>query len=244
MKTRPRQRLQAQPVAARSFLRTVDPRTKLVLTLLASAALMLPLPSLAIFVSLYGLALLLAGIGPHAARSIVRIRWLLVLLFVVDWMFVGVELAVVVTLRLALLVSASQIVLATTRPSELRRALEQLGMPERVAFSLGVAQRSLDELQSDLRRIVEAQRARGIDFSVAEESMGARLRRWYRHSLGLMVPAIVVSTQRAWAAHEAAAVRGFGRPRIEDTTNTNLSMRDYVLMLISVVVLGGLVLWR
>ncbi len=231
-----------QPLAEDSFLRAVDPRTKLAIALLASFALMLELPGLAIFSLAFATLIGLAGIGPYAWAQIRRIRWLLIILFALDWFLVSPRTAVEVTLRLALLVSAFQLLTATTHPDELRRALERLGLPEPIALSLAVAQRTLADLELELRRIVDAQRARGIDFDGGRRS--GRLRRWWSQSIAVAVPAVVMATKRAWSAHEAAAVRGFGAPRYHDATSDALPPRDRALLLGSVALFVVLAWWR
>lgn len=226
-----------------SFLRRTDPRTKVLLALLVSGAVMLPLAPLAAFATAFGVLVAVAGLGARAWAALWRIRWLLLVLFALDWAFVGPELAVLVTLRLVLLVTAFQLVLATTRPEELGEALERLGMPERIAFSLSVAQRSLGDFESEWRRILEAQQARGIVFVVAGETRMQRLRRWWRQSLGLVVPAIVLATQRAWAVHEAAAARGLGSaPATREPAP--LAPGDWLLLAGSAAGFAGLLLWR
>lgn len=217
-----------------SYLRSFDPRAKLALALSASFAVMLPLPTLCIFFLGMGTILVTAGIAGRAVREAMRLRWLLLLLFLLDWAFVGIELAVAVTLRIVLLVSSFQIVLATTTPAELQRALRQLGMPARVAFSLGVAQQSLTLLQADVRRILEAQQARGIRFTADGVTLRTRARMLWDRSLAVVIPAIVVATQRAWAAHEAAAVRGFGGPHGQAVGGPAMERRDYGLLMLSV----------
>ena len=225
-----------------SFLRRLDARTKLALALLVSAAVMLPLAPLAAFAAGFGVFVLAAGVGSRVWSPLWRIRWLLLVLFALDWAFVGPQLAVVVTLRLALLVTAFQVVLATTRPEELREALERLGMPERVAFSLAVAQRSLGDFEREWRRILEAQQARGIVFAVAGETRVQHLRRLWRQSPGLVVPAIVLATQRAWAVHEAAAVRGLGSAPAHRAP-APLGSRDRLLLAVAAAGFAGLSLW-
>ena len=79
----------------------------------------------------------------------------------VDWLLVGLDLAVIVTLRLILLAGAFTIFFATTTPSELRLALEWFRVPYRFAFSLSLAFQSLGLLEDEWRAILEAQRARG-----------------------------------------------------------------------------------
>lgn len=228
-------------LAESSFLRRVDPRAKLALALLVSFALMLRLPALVLFALAYTMLVCVGGIAPQVLAQIRRIRWLLLLVFAIDWLLVGPVLAVEVTLRLAMLVSAFQLVMATTTPDELHRAFERLGLPESVALSLGVAQRTLSDLEIEWRRILEAQRARGLDFGSGRKPH--RWCRWWAQSLALAVPAIVLATKRAWSVHEAAAVRGFGTPQ-RRVGRAPLPGRDRLLLAVSLCVFGLLALWR
>lgn len=207
---RPRSEPQ-QPVET-SYLRHVDTRTKLALALLVSFAIMLPTQGLLVFSLAYTALIASAGLARRAWRQLHRVRWLLLIAFAADWLLVDLELAFTVTLRLALMSTAFLIVVATTRQDELRNALVALGLPERVAFSLAVAQRSVGDLGTEWRRIREAQRARGIDFATEGDSLSQRWRQRMTHAAGVVVPALVSATQRAWSAHEAAAMRGFGAP--------------------------------
>jgi energy-coupling factor transport system permease protein len=144
-----------------SPLRQADPRTKLALGLCASLAVMLSLEKLVIFMGLYVILLLWARLLPEAARQVWRLKWVLLILFVVDWVFVSRELAVIIVLRLILLAGAFALFFATTTPGELRLALEWLRVPYRYAFSLSLAFQSVGFLDDEWRAIREAQRARG-----------------------------------------------------------------------------------
>jgi len=61
---------------------------------------MLPLEKLVVFMGLYVLLLLWAKLLTEAARQVWRLKWILVVLFVVDWLFVSLDLAVIITLSL------------------------------------------------------------------------------------------------------------------------------------------------
>jgi energy-coupling factor transporter transmembrane protein EcfT len=126
-----------------SPLRRADPRAKLALGLAASLAVMLPVERLALFMVAYAALLLWARLLPEAARQVWRLKWVLVILFVVDWLVVDLDLAVAVTLRLILLASAFALFFATTTPGEMRLALEWLRVPYRYAFSVSLAFQSV-----------------------------------------------------------------------------------------------------
>jgi energy-coupling factor transport system permease protein len=225
-----------------SPLRRADPRTKLALSLCASLAVMLSLEKLVVFMGLYVLLLLWARLLPEAARQVWRLKWVLIVLFVVDWMFVSLDLAVIITLRLILLAGAFALFFATTTPAELRLALEWLRVPYRYAFSLSLAFQSVGLLDDEWRAIREAQQARGA--WVQPSSSWQQLVRRVGDLVALAVPAIVLTTKRAWAMTEAAYARGFDAPHRRPYRQLVLGWLDWLLLAGTVAVAAALILWR
>jgi biotin transport system permease protein len=224
-----------------SPLRRADPRTKLALSLCASLAVMLSLEKLAVFMGLYVLLLFWARLLPEAARQVWRLKWVLIVLFVVDWLFVGLDLAAIITLRLILLASAFALFFATTTPAELRLALEWLRVPNRYAFSLNLAFQSVGLLDDEWRAIREAQRARGAwTQPTGWRDLTARV----RDLVALAVPAVVLTTKRAWAMTEAAYARGFDSPRRRPYRRLAMGRLDWLLLAGTLAVAAILVLWR
>ena len=229
-----RARWRAQPLrVVASPLRRTDPRARLFLSMCASLAVMIPLDRMLIFMGLYALLLVWARLLPVAWRQIWRLRWLLIALFAFDWVFVGLDLAVTVSLRIVLLSSVFALFVSTTTPEELRLALERLGVPYRYAFSLSLAFLSVDLLRGEWHAIREAQMARGA---------WAPLRRLRdlapRELIALTVPAIVLATRRAWALTEAVAARGFDAPHRRPYLELKLGAVDWVAMGVALVVVG------
>ena len=224
-----------------SPLRRVDPRTKLALSLCASLAVMLSLEKLAIFMVLYVLLLLWARLLPEAARQVWRLKWVLIVLFAVDWIFVSLDLAVIITVRLILLAGAFALFFATTTPSELRLALEWLHVPYRYAFSIGLAFQSVGMLDDEWRSIREAQHARGAwSQPTGWRDLTARV----RDLVSLAVPAVVLTTKHAWAMTEAAYARGFDSPHRRPFRHLTMSWLDWLLLAITLAVAATLILWR
>jgi energy-coupling factor transporter transmembrane protein EcfT len=224
-----------------SPLRRADPRTRLALSLCASLAVMLPLERLAAFMAVYIALLLWARLLPEAARQVWRLRWVLLILFVVDLLVVSLDLAAIITLRLVLLAGAFSLFFASTTPGELRLALEWLRIPYRYAFSLGLAFQSLGLLGEEWRGILEAQRARGAWVpSTGWRNLGRRL----RDMVGLTVPAITLTTKRAWAMTEAAYARGFDSPKRRPYRRLVWRSLDTWLLAGSAAVMVALWVWR
>ena len=234
-----------QSIAPDSFLRRVDPRTKIALSLAASAAVGIPLPPLAFFGACFVGLLAGAGLARQAAAQLWRARLWFAVLFLLDWTFVGVDFAVLITLRLALLAAAFILVFATTTPDELRVAGERLGLPPRLAFAFATAFRSLALLEREWQGILEAQKARDIVGMQSLEKPHWWLRRDdFTSAAALVVPAIVLAAQRAWSISEAAAARGFESPLRRSYRTLRLGALDHVLLVATVVVLGGSILLR
>jgi energy-coupling factor transport system permease protein len=224
-----------------SPLRRADPRTKLALSLAVSLVAMLPVERLALFMVLYAALLLWARLLSEAARQVWRLKWALVILFVVDWLVVDLNLAVAVTLRLILLGSAFVLFFATTTPGEMRLALEWLRVPYRYAFSVSLAFLSVGLIDDEWRAIREAQQARG---AWAPASGWRDLLRRLRDLVSLSVPAIVLTTKRAWAMTEAAYARGFDSPRRRPYRRLAMGWLDWALLAGAAVVILFLLLWR
>jgi energy-coupling factor transporter transmembrane protein EcfT len=192
---------------------------------------MLPLAQLGAFFACFVVLVVAAGLIRHALAQLRRLALLLAVLFAVDWAFIGLPFAALITLRLTLLSTAFSLFFATTTPDELRAALEQMGLPQRLAFTFAAAYRSLGLLEEEWRGIIEAQRARGI---LREWRPGWMFWRGWRQRLGnvvsLAVPAVVLVTQRAWQVNEAAAVRGLESSHRRPYRLLRLARLDYVLL--------------
>ena len=210
-----------------SPLRRADPRSKLALSLCTSLMVMLPLRSLIMATIAYTALLVWARLLPAAARQIWRLKWVLLFLFLIDWLAISLELAVVITLRLCLITGAFALFFATTTPSELRLVLEWMHIPYRYAFSVSLAFQSINIMDEEWRAIIEAQRARGIRPSLRQ---WRRALEQVRDLVALMVPAIVMTTKRAWAMTEAAYARGFDSPCRRPFHHMRMGTMDWFLL--------------
>jgi energy-coupling factor transport system permease protein len=215
-----------------------DPRAKLALSLCASLTVMLPLERLALFMGLYLLFLLWARLLPAVGRQVWRLKWLLVALFIVDWLFVGLDLAVIVTLRVMMLASVFTLFVGTTTPGELRLALERLHVPYRYAFSLSLAFQSVNLLSEEWHAIHEAQSSRGaLGKAPGLRGIVFQLRDW----VAMTVPAIVLTAHRAWAMTEAACARGFDSPRRRTYRQLTMRWWDWTLVVLAAALVVALI---
>ena len=252
-----RNRAHRPTLVAESPLRQIDPRAKLVLSVCVSLAVMLPLERLAVFMFLYACVLLWARLLPSVARQAWQLKWVLVIVLIVDWLVVGLDLAIVITLRIVLLASLMVFLVGTTTSDEFRLALEALRVPYRYAFSLGLAFQSTHLLGDEWRSIQEAQMARGAwptahdgrpiardERQIARgtqhpERDGLRRLILRLHDLvALTIPAIVLTTRRAWAVTEAACARGFDAPHRNPYKQLAMRWQDWGLIGITVAVIA------
>lgn len=224
-----------------SPLRTVDPRVKLAIGLCVSLAVMLPVERLVAFILIFLILLCWARLLDAIVGQIWRLKWVIVVLFLVDWWAVGLDLAATVTLRLVLLAGALTLFFATTTSAELRMALEWMGIPYRYAFSLSLALQSVGMLDDEWRTIKEAQRSRG---AWASPSGWRRVLEQMRDLVALTVPTVVVTARRAWAVTEAAYARGFNSPNRRSYHQLTMRRLDWLLLAGTVVISVVLSFWR
>jgi energy-coupling factor transport system permease protein len=223
-----------------SPLRRADPRTKLFISLAISLVVMMSLNRLLLFVGVYTLFLLWARLLLPALQQVWRIKWMLLILFFFDWWLIGLEHAVLICVRLILLTGVFALFFSTTTTRELGLALEKLRVPYRYAFSLSLAFQSLGLLDDEWRAIREAQSSRG---AIPESSTFRRFVAQISDLISLTVPAIVLTTKRAWSITEAAYARGFDSPRRTSYHTLTFSWLDAILALGTVAIVV-LLYWR
>jgi energy-coupling factor transporter transmembrane protein EcfT len=224
-----------------SPLRQIDPRVKLEICLLVALAVMLPLERLAVFWLIFAALIFSTRLASEMLYQIRRIVWILIILFVIDWIGVGPAFALLITLRFTLVVSAFTIFFATTSPEEFRLALERLWLPYSYAFSLSLAFLSISLMVEEFHNILEAQRSRGA----WQETKG--LRRAGEQLSGLValgVPAIVLTVKRAWTYTEAAYTRGFDSPHRRPYRQLVMRSADWAFSLGALAVIALVFAWR
>lgn len=223
-----------------SPLRRADPRTKLFVSVAISLVVMMPLERLVIFLGIYALFLLWTRLLIPAARQLWRMKWLLIFLFALDWWLIDLDHAVIICTRLVLLTGVFALFFSTTTTRELGLALEKLRVPYRYAFSLSLAFQSIGLLDDEWRAIREAQSSRG---AMPELSSFRKILAQVGNLVSLTVPAIVLTTKRAWAITEAAYARGFDSPHRTSYYTLSFSWLDAVLM-VGTTALIILLYWR
>ncbi len=201
-----------------TIIRRLDPRTKLALLLMSFV--MVLLPQRPAVVALGSAAVLAHLTWARAWPAVKPVRWLLVILAVFSlgiwsWMAQGpshlfwrvsresLAFGIANFLKLATMMVAGLILLATTPAEELFVGLVKLRLPYAGAFAFALALRWVPEIFSTVGRVKEAQEARGLAWE-----QGGLLERFRRH-LPLLVPIFLLTLRRSQTMAWALEARGF-----------------------------------
>lgn len=223
-----------------NIIRRLDPRTKLALLLLSFAMVLLPQrPEL--------VALAAAAVAVHltlarAWPALKPVRWLFIPLAlfslgVWSWMAQGpshlfwrvsresLAFGTANFLKLATMMAAGLILLATTPAEELFVGLVKLRLPYAGAFAFALALRWVPEIFATVNRVKEAQEARGLAWE--QGSLWERLRR----HLPLLVPIFLLTLRRSQTMAWALEARGFQMsPRRTFLLEIQMRPRDWLAL--------------
>lgn len=229
-----------QYIPGRSVLHKLDPRMKIILTLLYIVAVFLVKGPLGYVLSaiLVFLCAKLSGIAlPYLARGLKPLRFILLFTAVLNifmsggndiffqlWFiratWSGVRTAVFFALRMIFLVMGASLLTLTTSPIALTDALERLFSPLRavrfpaheLAMMMTIALRFIPVLMEETDKIMKAQSARGADFE------SGNLIRRAKAMVPLLVPLFISAFRRAGELAMAMEARcyhgGEGRTRM------------------------------
>jgi len=215
-----------------SLIHRLDPRTKLLGTLLFITSIFLA-EKIVAYIVLVGFALMVIAVSRIPIQLVARSLkplWIIILLTVLIHLFStpgkviyslgplaltieGLRQGVLMTVRLVLLICMSSLLTFTTSPIVLTDGIEQLlnpfrriGLPaHELAMMMTIALRFIPTLLEETDRIMKAQMARGADFT-----QGNLLRR-AQSMIPLLVPLFISAFRRAdelATAMEARCYRG------------------------------------
>ena len=216
-----------------SPLHKLDPRAKIVLTVLLVAAVFLA-KTFSAYALLFAFVLYcahLSGIGLNMLwRAVKPVLFIVLITFALNiffmpngnvifqWMFIkitdqGLNTALLLAVRLILLVMSTQLLTLTTSPIELTDGLEwlmnplsKIGFPaHELAMMMSIALRFIPTLLEEADKIMKAQMARGADFDSGNLMARAKA------MVPLLVPLFVNAFRRAdelALAMEARCYRG------------------------------------
>jgi energy-coupling factor transport system permease protein len=250
-----------------TLVHKLDPRTKLILTLVFIVALF----TAALYVG-YGLVILflvysiavsriklktiLSGLKPLVIIVLItgilnlfytRGEHLLVHFWRISIYWEGVETAVFMALRIMFLITGTLLLTYTTSPLQLTDGLESLLGPlkklrlpvHELAMMMSIALRFIPTLIEETDKIMSAQRARGADF----ESGGLIAKA--KAMLPLLIPLFVSAFRRADELATAMESRcyhgGEGRTRMKQL---RMERRDWIALAVGALLLAAVILCR
>ena len=250
-----------------SFIHKLDPRTKILATIIYIIAIFFadkPL-SYGILTAFAAIVILISHVPWLLVFKSLKPIWIIVILtmlihmftapgehIVFIWKFLsvtaeGIDMGVKMAVRLILLLLFSSVLTFTTSPivltdgiESLLRPFKSLGVPaHELAMMMTIALRFIPTLLEETDRIMKAQTSRGADFS-----SGNILERM-KNMLPLLVPLFISAFRRAdelAVAMEARCYRGGeGRTRMHELAYAG---RDYVAYLLVVLLALGLAFMR
>lgn len=230
-----------------SFLHRMDPRAKILCTMLFIVAIFFAksLWSYLLVAAFIGLSISISGVPVKMVYKAVKPLWIILLftllihifttpgeeIFGWGWFHVsreGVVQGVAMTLRLVFLIAFSSLLTYTTSPIVLTDGIEALltpfkgiGVPaHELAMMMTIALRFIPTLLEETDRIMKAQSSRGADFSTGNLWQRAKA------MVPLLVPLFISAFRRAddlATAMEARCYRGGeGRTKMHVLTYTSL----------------------
>ncbi|MBQ6849028.1 MAG: energy-coupling factor transporter transmembrane protein EcfT [Clostridia bacterium] len=249
----------------KSLLHRLDPRMKLVLTLLFIVLVFLPqnwwgillaVSFMAVTVALSRLPLRLMWRSIKPILFLVAFTAVLNVLYVHEgttlwrWQFIhittgGLANAAFIAVRIVCLIVGSSLLTYTTTPTALTDAIERLLAPlkwvkvnpHELAMMMTIALRFIPTLMEETDKIMAAQKARGADME-----SGGLLRR-VRALVPILIPLFVSSFRRAYELAMAMECRcyrgGEGRTRMKQL---HTAPRDWVALGVYLLVGVGIVL--
>jgi len=249
-----------------SFLHKLDPRMKLILTLLLIVIIFVSQGFVGFAVILGFIALAIRASGIRAklvVRGLKPIYFIVALTFVLNVFFQsngneifrlgfikvtdeGLRMAFFLGARLILLVICTQLLTLTTSPIALTDGLESLMRPlkkvrfpaHEIAMMMSIALRFIPTLMDEANKIMKAQTARGADFDSGNLIQKAKA------MIPLLVPLFVGSFRRAEdlaLAMEARCYRGGnGRTRLRQLKYGRNDAAALLIVLVLLAVIAAL----
>ena len=250
-----------------TLVHKLDPRTKLILTLVYIVALftaalyagyflVILFLTAGLSISRIKLKTILSGLKPLVIIVLItgilnlfytRGEHLLVQFWRISIYWEGVETALFMALRIMLLIAGTLLLTYTTSPLQLTDGLESLLNPlkklrlpvHEMAMMMSIALRFIPTLIEETDKIMSAQRARGADFETGGLIAKAKA------MLPLLIPLFVSAFRRADELATAMESRcyhgGEGRTRMKQLS---MERRDWIALLLGALLLAAVFLFR
>ncbi|MCG6878495.1 MAG: energy-coupling factor transporter transmembrane protein EcfT [Deltaproteobacteria bacterium] len=218
--------------------RHLDPRTRLILGAMGVTAILMTGQSLLLAAALL---LLCAGIlfGGKAKPWFQALKMLLPLVglvFIISVISFDAETALMLSLRLFDLLTLSFFFFHGLDPEDLGQSLRQMGIPYAFCFILTTSLRYVPFMGMRIRRIMDAQRSRGIDLRPGIRNIP--------NFAALLMPLLVQSFVLAEQLAMAMESRGFAREGRTLRREYRITWGEYAAMGVALGFLVGYGIWK
>lgn len=136
-----------------------------------------------------------------------------------------------VVLKYFVIVPSVFIFITSTNPSEFAASLNRLKFPYTICYSIAIALRYIPDVQTDFRKIKNAQEARGIEMS-GKTNLFSRIKKMS----AILFPLIFTSMERIDSVSCAMELRGFGKNKKRTWYSARkLKASDWLVILITLI---------
>ena len=223
-----------------------DPRARLIFYACFTTAVLLTsdlrvLPALA----LLGIAVLIFARVPWVRlRSVlIGVVIFIALITALNLLFRSPLESAQQALRAVAMAAASLAIILTFDPDQLGVSFRRLGFPDRFAFLLDLTLRFVPTLSRDFRITIDAQKARGYELESRDRSLKSMFAVG-RRFVPLIVPVVVRAVVDAEDRANAMDLRAFGTGPRTWLHQLRFTPRDYVLIVLSLLIVAAVVGWR
>ncbi len=254
-----------------SSIHKLDPRTKLILTVLAIVLIFCATNFLSLlFSAISVISILLLSKIPFKMylKNLKFILPIIILTTLIDLFYIkdgsvlfefwvikitdyGIERSIFMALRVVLLILISAVLTYTTSPNDITDGLERLFSPLKflglgsavhtLTMMMTIALRFIPTLIEETVKIMNAQKARGADFE------NGRLTQKIKAVIPILIPLLISSVRRAYDLAEAMESRcyngGEGRTRLKQLKFSNCDLAAFLIfvLLFSVVIILNII---
>ncbi|MCS7386392.1 MAG: energy-coupling factor transporter transmembrane protein EcfT [archaeon GB-1867-005] len=215
-----------------TFIHRLDPRVKLAYSIAIFTLAMIFTHTVTLSV-LFLSSLPLFYIAKAVRKFLKTLQgslFLVGIVFVVNFITLGFERALAMSIRLLLIISCFSIFFLTTYPEDFAEALVKLKIPYEFALTFTMALRFVPTLAREAQLIMDAQRSRGLELE-----KGSFLRR-LRNFIPILVPLIVGAIRKSIRVAEAMESRAFGAsPKRTSLRELKLERRDYAFLALVII---------
>jgi energy-coupling factor transport system permease protein len=220
-----------------SAYHTLDPRVKLLISLLLFAVSLLvrSVAQLAIvFVFMLSLAAI-AKLLKRLSKTVLLTAGFSAFIFVINVLFTrNLSTSALYASRFVAIVVSTSLFFLTASPDELEQVMKTFRLPRDVVFAFVTAVRFIPVMMLDTLQIMDAQKSRGLELE-----KGNILRR-ARNMVPVLIPLVVNSVIRSGELAEAMESRAYGAvPRPSSLYEYKSNTTDKVVALSSVLVFAA-----